>query len=293
MFVRTVSLAADGAPTPPISIRYPPQPQLQSFDAFGEHLYLGERAATEEQWWSRFSTLSYARPDETLGAATIGAINRWIDHGLALTGGKDGLGFLFFYELMSGSLSLKILSSDSPYILGALLLRMLPPRISSARTSSCPSCACSRTIAPCRGHAALPGYAQVQDLEQGPQVVRDAQEPLASIRDFAEASGVRSLAAAALPYKAAALLQAPPMAELLASNRRWLSAHVFDSANEREPSGPSASARAPSRRRTSTRSPAARRPHTLCGDQAEAAARCGGPGVGESAAECGEPRCGW
>ena len=129
MFVRTVSLTSAGSPTPPISLRYPPQPQLVSFDAFGEHLYLGgEKAATEEQWWSRFSTLSYSRPEESTGAAAVSAINRWLDHGLALTGGKDGLGFLFFYELMSGSLSLKILSSDSPYILGALLLRMLPPK---------------------------------------------------------------------------------------------------------------------------------------------------------------------
>jgi hypothetical protein len=41
-----------------------------------------------------------------------------------------------------------------------------------------------------------------------------------------------------LPYKAAALLQTPPMCELLSTTRRWLSAHVFDSANERRTLGP-------------------------------------------------------
>lgn len=67
-----------------------------------------EKVATDEMWWSRFSTLHYTRPEESTGQAAVSALSKWLDRGLALTGGKDGLGFLFFYELMTGSLTLKV-----------------------------------------------------------------------------------------------------------------------------------------------------------------------------------------
>ena len=70
--------------------------------------------------YSRLSTLSYVRPDDSSGASTIGAINRWLEHGLALSGGRDSLGFLFLYELMTASLKIAILPSDSPYVINML-----------------------------------------------------------------------------------------------------------------------------------------------------------------------------
>ena len=47
---------------------------------------------------------------------------------LELSGGRDALGFLFLYELMTASLNVRILPADSPYVLGALLVRLMPSR---------------------------------------------------------------------------------------------------------------------------------------------------------------------
>ena len=46
--------------------------------------------------------------------------------GALLAGGADDLGFLFLYELMTGSLDVRLLPDDSPYSWGCVLLRMLP-----------------------------------------------------------------------------------------------------------------------------------------------------------------------
>ena len=43
----------------------------------------------------------------------------------AIARGNNGLGFLFFYELMTERLSLRVLPADSPYNWGSLLLRFV------------------------------------------------------------------------------------------------------------------------------------------------------------------------
>ena len=111
-----------------MQVRYPPRPQLASFDALGDSIFLGSEKIEHEKWWNRLTTMSYVRPAESSGAASIAALNRWLEHGLELSGGKDALGFLFLYELMTNSLAIRILPSDSPYILGALLVRAMPAR---------------------------------------------------------------------------------------------------------------------------------------------------------------------
>ena len=70
--------------------------------------------------------VSYKRPKEMRGVETIQNINRWLENGLRLRGGKDDLGFLFFYEMMTRTLSIKILEEDNTFILAAMLLRVLP-----------------------------------------------------------------------------------------------------------------------------------------------------------------------
>lgn len=57
----------------------------------------------------------------------IALLNKWVD-GMGLNGGKDDLGFMFIYELMTGSIQFKIIDSDSTYQLGCLLLRLLPAK---------------------------------------------------------------------------------------------------------------------------------------------------------------------
>jgi hypothetical protein len=47
---------------------------------------------------------------------------------LRLRGGtSNGLSFLFFYELMSGTLPLRILPTDSPLNLAYFLMQLFPP----------------------------------------------------------------------------------------------------------------------------------------------------------------------
>ena len=70
--------------------------------------------------------ISYTRPDDMEGLAAIAKLNKWIDHGVRLRGGKDPLGFAFLYELMTATLSVKIRATDSPHSLAMMLMRLMP-----------------------------------------------------------------------------------------------------------------------------------------------------------------------
>ena len=77
----------------------------------------------------KMAVLSYSRPkDEDLqNIPALLKLDKWTRPGrMRLRGGKDELGFLFLYELMTEQVPLRVLSSDSPYNWGALLLRLLP-----------------------------------------------------------------------------------------------------------------------------------------------------------------------
>jgi hypothetical protein len=65
---------------------------------------------------------SYSRPEECKGAVAAHRLHQWMDNGLKLGGGKDNLGFMFVYELMTNTLSVKILPDDSTYALGNLIM---------------------------------------------------------------------------------------------------------------------------------------------------------------------------
>ena len=170
-----------------------------------------------------------------VGAASIAAVGRWLDHGLALTGGKDGLGFLFFYELMTGSLSLKILASDSAYVLGGLLLRMLPVKDFKRKDqlmSILRLLAHNPTLA-----ADMPRFQDTRKFKLSSKVLKSSdmlKTLFTNIREYMlEHQATVRWPRQRLPFKAVAQISPPPMAALLASSRRWLSAHVFDSACER------------------------------------------------------------
>ena len=52
-------------------------------------------------------------------------LHKWIDGGLGLTGATDGLGFLFYYELLTGTLPCQLSPEESPSQLASVLLRLL------------------------------------------------------------------------------------------------------------------------------------------------------------------------
>ena len=82
----------------------------------------------DESFLSKFTRTSYKRPIDTTGAPAVGQIQRWLGNGLRLGGGKDDLGFMFLYELMTGSLQFTAVSGDNPYYLGCVLVRLLAPK---------------------------------------------------------------------------------------------------------------------------------------------------------------------
>ena len=81
----------------------------------------------------KFTTLSYdkRKPDTMQGTPGLRSLHTWLsrprDTIMRLRGGKDSLGFLFLYELMTNRAKLKILPNDDPYNWGCVLLRMMPP----------------------------------------------------------------------------------------------------------------------------------------------------------------------
>jgi hypothetical protein len=58
----------------------------------------------------------------------IDQLNKWTKAGFRLKGGKSDLGFLFCYELMTGTLPFRILHDDSPYLLACIIIRLFPAK---------------------------------------------------------------------------------------------------------------------------------------------------------------------
>ncbi len=82
----------------------------------------------DDSFFSKFSKVSYKRPVEVSGSAAVGQLHRWMENGLKLGGGKDDLGFMFFYELMTGTLQFTAVGGDNPYYLACVLLRLISPK---------------------------------------------------------------------------------------------------------------------------------------------------------------------
>ena len=90
---------------------------------------------------SKVMTISYSRPtkqvaygkedksregDVRSGSDIVEALNSWLVEGFRLKGGSNNLGFLFFYEILSGALPIKILPTDNPAMLVYFLIHTMP-----------------------------------------------------------------------------------------------------------------------------------------------------------------------
>ena len=105
-------------------LTYPQPPAIENeWDLVSDQSCL---APPSDSFLSGFTYVSYKRPSVLIGSPAIKSLNGWIQRGLKLQGGKDDLGFMFLYELLTGTLNIKILTEDSPYYLGNLLARLLP-----------------------------------------------------------------------------------------------------------------------------------------------------------------------
>jgi hypothetical protein len=141
---RSFLQAIGKAPSHPVvRIEYPDVPRGHGhFDRLSDLSAL-EGGMTAE-FWSKLSTFNYKRPiekpqptkknpnpveEQIVGPAAIEHLNTWVRKQLRLSAGSgmgSGLGFLFFYELYTGTLAFKILDSDSTQQLSSSLLRTLP-----------------------------------------------------------------------------------------------------------------------------------------------------------------------
>ena len=86
--------------------------------------------AVDDTFLKKMSTISYSKPKDEHLSGVQGALlmRKWTSKAgrMRLRGGKDELGFLFLYELMTEQISLRMLPGDSSFNWGALLLRFLP-----------------------------------------------------------------------------------------------------------------------------------------------------------------------
>lgn len=96
------------------------------FDAVSDKSILATGIDQAKSFLSKFTTMSYTRPEEHVGAQAILFINKCLDNGLKMNGGSDSLGFLFFYELLTDTLRMRLLTDDKPFLLAGLLVRFLP-----------------------------------------------------------------------------------------------------------------------------------------------------------------------
>eukprot|EP01050_Picozoa_sp_SAG11_P001054 SAG11_NODE_43_length_20795_cov_11.860456_2_plen_638_part_00 len=120
---------------PVVRMEYPKKPRgFLPFDRLVDRTCV--QPTLQDAFLGRLGTISYKRPieigtpekpeEEIIGNRAMDMLRRWIGRGLRLSGGRDDLGFLFFYELLVGSLRFKLLRSDSTHALANVLLRLLP-----------------------------------------------------------------------------------------------------------------------------------------------------------------------
>jgi hypothetical protein len=131
-FLQSFAEAAANGTCALAQVQYPVVPQGSlPFDRLSDLSCIeeGARAPTLD----KTTALAYRRPlqkatskepEETLlGGATADFLHDRLDGGLRMTG---TLGFLFFYELFTGSLNIRLLPTDETRDIASALLRMLP-----------------------------------------------------------------------------------------------------------------------------------------------------------------------
>eukprot|EP00960_Hanusia_phi_P029240 747854-Hanusia_phi.AAC.2 len=107
-------------------LQYPSRANLQEeFDSVSDKSCLN---SDQEGFLSKFENVSYKRPPDAIGTAAVACLNKWLSNGMKLKGGRDDLGFLFFYEMMTGTCNVKILGQDQTFNMASLMIRMLPDK---------------------------------------------------------------------------------------------------------------------------------------------------------------------
>lgn len=75
-------------------VAYPPRFIIK--DEFDNVTDKSALSLASDSFFSKFTAVTYKRPLELVGTQTMNAVNKWLDNGLNLSGGKDELGRLSF-----------------------------------------------------------------------------------------------------------------------------------------------------------------------------------------------------
>ena len=104
------------------------------------------------------------------GAACCRRLCAILDHGLELHGGKDALGFLFLYELLTGTLKFGVRHEDSPYLLASYLVALLPDDARGGGVKAAPGSLSGKLRAildvACSAPALVPGMPKFDDTRK-------------------------------------------------------------------------------------------------------------------------------
>ena len=113
---------------------YPETPQHSAFDAVEDRSCLEEGITGEGPLGSlaglKHSFVQYEERDIT-GAAGLQKVGEWLDSGSFALDGAHGFPLLF--ELLTGTVPLRVLTGDDPHRWGCALLRFVPPEQSLKR----------------------------------------------------------------------------------------------------------------------------------------------------------------
>jgi hypothetical protein len=106
---------------------YPTAPKYDKFDNIDDLTCLSEKVTGEGPLGKLAGLIqTYSRPDDVSvnGSQALTLIGQWIDKEKFNLDGN--LGFPLFFELMTGTLPLRVLPGDSPHRWGCVLLRLVP-----------------------------------------------------------------------------------------------------------------------------------------------------------------------
>ena len=134
-YLHKLDAAAEDQPFT-VQVLAPQQQAVYAFDAVLDTSALD----LNDGMLKKMAVLSYSRPkdEELQNIPALLKLDKWTRAGrMRLRGGKDDLGFLFLYELMTEQVPLRVLSTDSPYNWGALLLRLLPRKDTAHTDALC------------------------------------------------------------------------------------------------------------------------------------------------------------
>ena len=110
-----------------VLLKYPQRPALEDeFDSVIDKSCLN--LEINDSFLSKFDNVSYKRPADVTGTAAVASLNKWLTNGLKLKGGRDDLGFLFFYEMMTGTCNVRIFGHDQGFVSACFLIRLLPQK---------------------------------------------------------------------------------------------------------------------------------------------------------------------